>query len=107
MASLSSVKYEQERNMGDLHRTSKDFSKEERTRLMDQFRASGLGFKEFASEHNLNPSTLKNWKWLPERPPGVKTQRTPVERKKIVEAFLSAESLGREPTVAVKMASAI
>lgn len=80
--------------MGDLHRTSKEFSNEERSRLMDQFRASGLGTKEFASEHNLNPSTLKNWKWISERPPGVKTQRTPVERKKIVEAFLSAQSAG-------------
>ena len=80
--------------MSELHRTSKDFTKEERSRLLEQYRNSGLGYQDFAKEHNILPATLKNWKWLSEMPPGSRVQRTPVERKKIVEAFLSAQSTG-------------
>jgi transposase InsO family protein/transposase-like protein len=88
--------YEQERKMTELHRTSKDFTVEERARLMEQFRDSGLGYQEFAKEHNINEATMKNWKWLSERLPGSRIQRTPVERKKIVEAFLSIQSSGMD-----------
>jgi len=82
--------------MTELHRTSKDFTVEERARLVEQFRNSGLGYQEFASEHNINATTLRNWKWLSERVPGSRIQRTPVERKKIVEAYLSVQSSGME-----------
>ncbi len=80
--------------MTELHRTSKDFTSEERARLMEQFRSSGLSHRDFAREHNINENTLKNWKWLSEMPPGRRIQRTPVERKKIVEAYLSSQSAG-------------
>lgn len=80
--------------MTELHRKSKDFSKEQRATLLAQFESSGLGYQEFAQEHNLNASTLKNWIWISKRQPGHRVQRTPVERKKIVEAFLSAQSAG-------------
>lgn len=82
--------------MAELHRTSKDFTKEERSRLLEQFRDSGLEFQEFAKEHNINANTLKNWIWLSKLGPGARIQRTPVERKKIVEAFLSAQSSGMD-----------
>lgn len=82
--------------MSELHRTSKDFTREERARLLEQFNSSGLGYTEFAKEHNINPNALKNWIWLSKLPPGARIQRTPVERKKIVEAFLSVQSSGME-----------
>ncbi len=82
--------------MSELHRTSKDFTGEERARLLEQFHSSGLAYQDFAKEHNLNDSTLKNWLWRSKLPPGARVQRTPVERKKIVEAFLSAQSSGME-----------
>ena len=80
--------------MSELHRTSKDFSKDERARLLAQFHDSGLNYQEFAREHNINESSLKNWIWIAKLPPGARLQRTPVERKKIVEAYLTAQSAG-------------
>jgi transposase InsO family protein/transposase-like protein len=94
MSSYSSQKVEQERDMSELHRTSKDFSKDERARLLSQFESSGLTYQEFAREHNIKDATLKNWIWISKIPPGVRLQRTPVERKKIVEAYLTAQSAG-------------
>jgi transposase-like protein len=69
--------------MSELYKKSKDFTKEERVNLLEQFHASGLEFQQFAAEHNLNPSTLKNWIWLQSRPEGAKKKQyepTPILR---------------------------
>lgn len=80
--------------MENLFRKSKDFTVEQRSQLLEQFQNSGLSYQEFSKEHNINENTLKNWIWIASRPPGSRLQRTPVERKKIVEAFYSAQSIG-------------
>ena len=58
---MARFNYEQERNMSDIFKTTKDFTQDERLRLMEQFKGSGLAYDEFAREHNVNSSTLKNW----------------------------------------------
>ncbi len=75
--------------MSGLERVSKDFSEEERKTFLAQFEASGLKFNEFAREHNINESTFKNWIWLAKRPASLPLRYSPVERKKIVESYLS------------------
>ncbi len=75
--------------MTGLNRKSTDFTEEEKLRLLAQFESSGLDKASFAQEHNLNPGTLRNW--LLWKRGNVKLQRfTPVERKKIVEAYLQS-----------------
>ncbi len=73
--------------MENLSKTNKDFTNEERTRLLEQYRKSGLEFPEFAREHNVNEMTFKNWIWYAEHPG--KKHHSAVERKKTVEAFLA------------------
>jgi transposase InsO family protein len=75
--------------MTNIERVSKDFTDEERATLLKQFEASGLKYDEFAREHNINAQTFKNWVWIAKRPNGNR-RYSPVERKKIVESFLSA-----------------
>lgn len=76
--------------MTGINRTSKDFTKEERERLLEQYRGSGLDYVAFAREHNINPGTLKNWIWISERPKEyVHRIYSPVERKKTVETYLA------------------
>lgn len=76
--------------MSQIERTSKDIGKEERDQLLKQFHASGLRYDEFAREHNINVQTFKNLVWHSSRTGKLK-RYCPVERKKIVESFLSAE----------------
>lgn len=76
--------------MTNIFRTTKDFTPEERSRLLDQYHASGLNYQEFAKEHNLSGQTLKNWIWISQR--GGKVMHfSPVARKKMVEAYLAAD----------------
>ncbi len=76
--------------MSVLERTSEDFSEEERSRLLVQFKESKLDYQEFAKEHNIKANTLRNWIWI-EKYPGREIKRyCPVERKKIVESYLSS-----------------
>jgi putative transposase len=76
--------------MTNIFKQSKDFTQEERQRLLEQFHGSGLGYQDFAKEHNINEHTLKNWIWIETRPEASRKQYTPVERKKTVEAYLSS-----------------
>lgn len=76
--------------MTNICRTSKDFTPEERLRLLEQFQASGLDYGEFAREHNINEATFRNWVWIKKNPEVKRAWRSPVERKKAVEAFLSS-----------------
>ncbi len=76
--------------MSEVAKTSSAFTVEERDRLLKQFHVSGLKYDEFAREHNINPQTFKNWIWIANRPAGVPRRYSPVERKKIVESFLSS-----------------
>lgn len=76
--------------MNGIYRTTKDIAAEERARLMEQFPKSGLSYSEFAREHNINESTMKNWVWMSSRPKTPNKRFSPTERKKIVETFLSA-----------------
>jgi len=73
----------------NLFKTSKDFTGEERTRLLKQFEGSGLGYQEFAREHNIHEQTFKTWVWLAKNPNVSKRHYSAVERKKTVEAFLA------------------
>lgn len=77
--------------MSGIERVSKDFTEEERKTLLAQFTASGLRYDEFAREHNINEQTFKNWAWIDRRPEGMPRRYSPVERKKIVESYLSAQ----------------
>jgi transposase InsO family protein/transposase-like protein len=76
--------------MTNIFKQSKDFTQEERQKLLEQFHGSGLGYQDFAKEHNLNANTLKNWIWIETRPEVNKKQYTAVERKKTVEAYLNS-----------------
>ena len=75
--------------MTNILRTAKDFTVEERNRFLAQFRTSGLEYQEFAREHNISAQTMKNWLWWEKRP--IIRVYTPTERKKIIEAYLSAK----------------
>jgi len=75
--------------MSLLGKVSDAFTNEERSRLLSQHAASGLRYDEFAKEHNVNPQTFKNWIWHSKRPANKPMRYSPVERKKIVEQFLS------------------
>lgn len=77
--------------MEGISRTNKDFTPEERARLLEQFKASGLGYQEFAREHNVNQQTMKNWVAWGRRPAGAIKLYSPTERKKILEIYLSSE----------------
>lgn len=81
--------------MTNILKTSKDFTDEERARLLEQFEASGLEAVEFAKEHNLAFATLRNWIWLMKNPNVKRVRHSPVERKKTVEAFLASD-MGRQ-----------
>jgi len=76
--------------MENLFRTSKDFTQEDRDRLLEQYRGSGLAYQDFAREHNISGQTLKNWIWYDANPNVVRRHFTPVERKKTVETFLAS-----------------
>ena len=78
--------------MSEVRRLTKDFSVEEREQLLKQFHVSGLRYDEFAREHNINAQSFKNWVWIERRPNGAPKQYSPVERKKIVESFLSEQA---------------
>lgn len=73
-----------------LFRKAKDFTPEEKTRLLEQFQKSGLSYAEFAREHNINSQTMKNWVCMPDSKGIERRPYSATERKKIVEAFLSA-----------------
>lgn len=73
-----------------LFRKAKDFTPEEKTRLLGQFQKSGLSYAEFAREHNINSQTMKNWVCMPDSKGIERRPYSATERKKIVEAFLSA-----------------
>lgn len=75
--------------MSELNKKSGDFSIEERSKLLEQYERSGLEYPEFAKEHNINPSTLRNWIFL-KKNNGKAPRFSPVEKKKIVEAFLAS-----------------
>lgn len=75
--------------MENLFKTTGDFTSEERSRLLRQFEGSGLGYQEFAREHNIHEQTFKTWVWLSKNPTASKRHYSPVERKKTVEAFLA------------------
>ncbi len=77
--------------MSERGKVSDEFTMEERSRLLSQHAASGLRYDEFAKEHNVNPQTFKNWIWHSKRPASKPMRYSPVERKKIVEQFLSEE----------------
>src|ERR1700694_3204214 len=83
------AKSSKERIVENLFKTSKDFTEEERSRLLKQFGESGLGYQEFAREHNIHEQTFKTWAWMARNPNASKRQYSPVERKKTVEAFLA------------------
>jgi transposase InsO family protein/transposase-like protein len=76
--------------MTNIFKQTKDFTQEERLKLLEQFHGSGLVYTEFAKEHNLNANTLKNWIWIETRPDTAKRRYSPSERKKTVEAYLSS-----------------
>ena len=76
--------------MTDLFRKAKDFTKEQKDTLMEQFHKSGLGYAEFAREHNINAQTMKNWVCLSGRTDIDRRRYSATERKKIVEAYLTA-----------------
>jgi putative transposase len=78
--------------VSEVRRLTKDFSVEEREQLLKQFHVSGLRYDEFAREHNINAQSFKNWVWIERRPNGAPKQYSPVERKKIVESFLSEQA---------------
>ena len=75
--------------MTGLNRKSTDFSEEEKSSILVQFKASGLDQVSFAREHNINPGTLRNWVFWHSGDRTIK-RFTPVERKKIVEAYLQS-----------------
>lgn len=81
--------------MTNIFKTSKDFTHEDRNRILDQFSASGLTCQEFAKEHNLNHVTLRNWIWIKAKPEAIKNKKrySATERKKVIEAFLSSGML--------------
>jgi len=76
--------------MSGLNRTTKDFSPDERNALLAQYSQSGLGFQQFAREHNINEGTFRNWIWLKDKPDYKRKRFSPTERKKSVEAFLQS-----------------
>lgn len=76
--------------MTNIFKQTKDFTQEERQRLLEQFHGSGLGYQDFAKEHNINENTLKNWIWLETKPQVNRKQYSAVERKKTVEAYLGS-----------------
>jgi transposase InsO family protein len=76
--------------MTDLFRTAKEFTKEQRDALLEQFQKAGLGYADFAREHNINAQTMKNWIWQSKKPIVNRRHYSPTERKKIIEAYLSA-----------------
>ncbi len=76
--------------MTNICRKSKEFTSEERTRLLDQYRSSGLHYQEFAKEHNISPQTMKNWVWYSKNPEISRKTYSPTERKKIIESFLGS-----------------
>lgn len=76
--------------MTNSFKTTKDFSDEERSRLLTQFEASGLSPVEFAREHNIREGTFRNWVWLSQNPGTKRVRHSPVERKKTVEAYLAS-----------------
>ena len=75
--------------MENLFKTSKDFTEEERDRLLKQFEGSGLEYQQFAREHNIHEQTFKTWVWISRNPNASRKHHSPVERKKTVEAFLA------------------
>lgn len=81
--------------MENLFKTTEDFTPEERSRLLKQFEGSGLGYQEFAREHNIHEQTFKTWVWLAKNPKASKKHYSPVERKKTVEAFLACGETAR------------
>jgi transposase len=76
--------------MDNIFKQSKDFTQEERQKLLEQFHGSGLEYQDFAKEHNLNANTLKNWIWIATKPEVNRKQYSAVERKKTVEAYLNS-----------------
>lgn len=76
--------------MSQVERLSKDITQEEKEQLLKQFQVSGLRYDVFAREHNINGQTFKNWVWHGSRAGKLK-RYCPVERKKIVESFLTAQ----------------
>lgn len=76
--------------MENLSRTTKDFTQEDKARLIEQHRNSGLDPGAFAREHNINEKTFRNWVYFANNPDLAKRRFTPVERKKAVEAFLAS-----------------
>ena len=71
--------------MTSIERLSKDFTLEDRSRLLKQFEVSGLRYDEFAREHNINEQTFKNWIWISKRK-GSTPRYSAVEKKKILES---------------------
>ncbi len=76
--------------MSQVERLAKDISLDEKEQLLKQFQVSGLRYDEFAREHNINGQTFKNLIWHSSRTGKLK-RYCPVERKKIVESFLTAQ----------------
>jgi putative transposase len=72
-----------------IERLSKDFTLEDRSRLLKQFEVSGLRYDHFAREHNVNEQTFKNWIWISKRK-GSTPRYSAVEKKKILESYLSS-----------------
>ena len=76
--------------MTNICRKSNEFTPEEKARLIEQYRASGLHFMEFAKEHNISGQTMNNWVWYSKNPGLSKKRYSPTERKKILEALLAS-----------------
>lgn len=76
--------------MANITRKSKDFTPEDRIRLLTQFKSSGLGYQEFAREHNINEQTMKNWVWYSTNSRANMKVYSPTERKKVVESYLAS-----------------
>lgn len=73
-----------------LFRKAKDFTPDEKARLLEQFQKSGLRYDEFAREHNINEQTMKNWVSWAKRPSAERRRYSLTEKKKILEAYKSA-----------------
>lgn len=76
--------------MTNICRKSSEFTAEEKARLLEQYRSSGLPYQEFAKEHNVSPQTMNNWIWYAKNPSVGKRRYSPTERKKIVESLLAS-----------------
>lgn len=76
--------------MTNFIKMNKDFTEDERNRLLEQFETSGLGARDFAREHNINRGTFGNWVWQKNNPDIKRVRHSPVERKKTIEAYLGS-----------------